>query len=380
MLAAVGCGTRVPRSRARWPGSLPGDAEDLFTRLLKPALRDRENLILSILVIDIFDNRDPGARRRTARRGPRSHGFEEVAIGSNGPGGHAAVTFRQLRFLVAVANELNFSRAAQRCHVTQPTLSAGLQELEERLGVRLVERSRRSVMMTAIGTEIAERGRALLTGAQEIEALAAAHLNPEETTLRLGAIPTVGPYLLPRALPKLRETFPKLRLFLREEITETLLEGVADGRLDFALIALPFDIGSLPWMPLFDDGFHLATPPETSPETVFRNGQLLLLEQGHCLQTHALRAYPDWQMQQDTSFEATSLTTLTSMVSEGLGSTLLPDLAVAAGVAAGQRVSLTPLPNAVPRQVGLVWRRTSPHVQAFERLGEVLKAAHAALS
>src|SRR6056297_76079 len=165
------------------------------------------------------------------------------------------ITLRQLRFLVALDDTLNFSRAAERCNVTQPTLSAGLKELEERLGVQLVERTRRSVMMTDIGAGIAARGRALLTGAQEIEELAAAHLRPEEGDLRLGAIPTVGPFLLPRALPTIREALPHLRIYLREELTESLLAGVAEGRLDLALIALPYEIGALESMALFQDGY-----------------------------------------------------------------------------------------------------------------------------
>ncbi|WP_372893831.1 hydrogen peroxide-inducible genes activator [Rhodosalinus sp.] len=289
------------------------------------------------------------------------------------------ITLRHLRFLVAVADELSFSRAARRCHVTQPTLSAGLRELEDRLGVRLVERDRRSVVMTALGTEIATRGRKLLTDAQEIEDLATAHLKPEEGDLRLGTIPTVGPFLLPRALTLLRARFPALRLFLREEMTDSLIDGVASGRLDLALIALPYDTGGLAVHPLFEDGYHLATPPGASADDTLEAGRLLLLERGHCLQEHALASMPKRRLQRDESFEATSLPTLTAMVAEGLGATLLPDLAVRAGVAAGQPVQLTPLPEARPRKVALVWRRTSPREAAFTRLGEVLRAAHGEL-
>jgi len=297
------------------------------------------------------------------------------------------ITLRQLRFLTAVAEELNFSRAAERCHVTQPTLSAGLRELEERLGVTLVERTKRSVMMTEIGAEIAARGRALLLGAREIEELAAAQLRPDEGDLRLGAIPTIGPFLIPRALPGLRAHFPGLRLYLREELTESLLEGVGSGRLDLALIAQPYDIGSLRSMALFDDGYHLATPPETvcagaACETglaLLGGAHLLLLEKGHCLQRHALRAYPAGRLSQDEHFAATSLTTLISMVSEGLGITLLPDLAVEAGVAAHQRVALTPLPDACPRHVVLVWRATSPRAAVFEQIGRILQETRRAL-
>lgn len=289
------------------------------------------------------------------------------------------ITLRQLRFLVAVADTLNFSRAAEACHVTQPTLSTGLRELEERLGVQLVERSRRMVMMTPVGAEIAARGRALLLGAREIEDLAAAHLRPDEGDLRLGAIPTIGPYLLPPALPRLRARFGKLRLFLREELTESLLEGVTSGRLDLAVIALPFEVGALRRMPLFDDGYHLVRPAGPVAGEAEGGQGLLLLEKGHCLQRHALRAYPDGRFARDESFAATSLSTLVAMVGEGLGITLLPDLAVAAGVAAHQPVRLQPLPDACPRHVVLVWRATSPRAAVFEEIGRLLQAAQAAL-
>ena len=169
-------------------------------------------------------------------------------------------TLRQLRFLTAVAETLNFSRAAETCFVTQPTLSAGIKELEDRLGVRLIERTKRSVMLTPVGEEIATRAAGLLVAAKEIEEVAAAHLRPDEGDLRLGAIPTIGPFLIPPALPELKAAFPKLRIYLREEMTESLIAGLNEGRLDVILIALPFDIGGLDHAPLFEDGYHLATP------------------------------------------------------------------------------------------------------------------------
>ncbi|MGE4371967.1 MAG: hydrogen peroxide-inducible genes activator [Xanthobacter sp.] len=283
------------------------------------------------------------------------------------------ITLRQLRFLVAVADELNFSRAAEQCHVAQPTLSSALRELEDRLGVQLVERTRRKVMMTEIGGRIAARGRLLLTAAREIEDLAAAHLRPDEGDLRLGAIPTIGPFLLPPALPLIRRQFPALRLFLREELTNSLLEGVHEGRLDVALIALPFPIGTLESMELFEDGYQLAAPPNIVHPQLKDSGKLLLLEKGHCLQRHALSAFPDRILEQDESFAATSLTTLIAMVSEGLGLTLLPDLAVAAGVVGVQHITLAPLPGACPRRVALAWRSTSSRADIFRKIGALLR-------
>lgn len=300
------------------------------------------------------------------------------------------ITLRQLRFLTALADELNFSRAAEVCFVTQPTLSAGLKELEQILGVQLAERSKRHVMLTPIGQQIAERARALLLSAHEIEELAAAHKAPDEGDLRLGAIPTLGPFLIPRALPAIRAAFPKLRLYLREEMTESLLDGLASGRLDVVLIAQPFDIGTLEAEPLFDDGYHLASPPGWgSPATGPTSGpvsgaelegaRLMLLEHGHCLQRHALRAFPDRDIQQDDSFSATSLPTLISMVSEGLGITLLPDLAIDAGVLTGQRVDIASLPDACPRHVILAWRPTSARRPMFQALAEIFRTTRAGL-
>ncbi|MGV6850273.1 MAG: hydrogen peroxide-inducible genes activator [Marinibacterium sp.] len=288
-------------------------------------------------------------------------------------------TLRQLRFLTAVAETLNFSRAAEACFVTQPTLSAGIKELEDRLGVRLIERTKRSVMLTPVGEEIAERAAALLLAGKEIEEAAAAHLRPDEGDLRLGAIPTIGPFLIPPALPDLRDTFPNLRIYLREEMTEDLLAGLREGRLDLILIALPFEIGVLECEYLFEDGYHLAAPSDwadVAEEHLARSGKLMLLETGHCLQRHALSAFPNLDLRQDETFAATSLTTLIAMVSEGLGITLLPDLAVQAGIGRQSAVNLTPLPDACPRRVVLAWRKTSARKEVFRKIAAVLRARH----
>lgn len=293
------------------------------------------------------------------------------------------LTLRQLDFLVAVADTLNFSRAAERCLVTQPTLSAGIQELEARLGVQLLERTKRSVVLTQAGAEIAGRARGILREVGEIAEVARSHSDPRAGDLRLGAIPTVGPFLIPRGLPALRAQFPDLRLFLREELTEQLLAGLRDGRLDVILIALPFDIGPLETLHLFDDGYHLAAPdfePVHDPLRLLQDGsRLMLLEKGHCLQRHALEAFPERDLSRDDSFSATSLGTLLAMVSEGLGVTLLPDLAIDSGVADHAGVQLTPLPQACPRHVVLAWRRNSARRALFEEMGGVLRRTRAAM-
>jgi LysR family hydrogen peroxide-inducible transcriptional activator len=282
-----------------------------------------------------------------------------------------------MRYLTAVADTLNFSRAADLCFVTQPTLSAGIKELEERLGVQLIERTRQSVLLTPVGKDITARAKQLLLDAAEVEAVAQAHRNPSEGDLKLGSIPTIGPYLLPHRLPAIRKAYPDLRVYLREEMTESLIEGLNAGRLDLILIALPFDTGSLETLLLFEDGYQLASPADwpvpRGTEILTQGGQLMLLEKGHCLQRHALEAYPARVLSVQDSFSATSLTTLIAMVSEGLGVTLLPNLAVSAGVVGSSKVRLTPLPDACPRQVVLAWRPGSARAALFRELGSLLK-------
>lgn len=295
-------------------------------------------------------------------------------------------TLRQLRFLVALSDELHFGRAAETCHVTQSTLSTGLKELEELLGAQLAERTKRSVLMTPLGEEIAQRARAILAQAEDIVDLVQRQAGLLSGPLRLGTIPTVGPFLLPRALPKLRQRFPGLQLYLREELTENLIAGLRAGRLDAILIARPFDIGDLEFEPLFDDGYQLATAPDhplarkkliTGADLTGEN--MLLLERGHCLQRHALSAFPEAGTRQDETFAATSLATLVAMVEEGLGITLLPQLAIDAGAARHADLSLVPLKGACPRHVVLAWRRSSARVEEFKHLAQALREERATL-
>ncbi len=290
-------------------------------------------------------------------------------------------TLRQLRFLVALADHRHFGRAAEACHVTQSTLSTGLKELEAGLGVALAERTKRSVTITPVGREIAARARALLTGAQDIVDIAVCHAGPLRGDLRLGAIPTIGPFLIPRAMPRLRDTYPDLRLYLREELTESLVDGLRAGRLDVILIALPHDTGELAVASLFDDGYVVAVPRDDPLAGVdqatgadLADRPLLLLEQGHCLQRHALEAFATVRLRKDDSFAATSLTTLLAMVEGGLGLTLLPELAVTAGICDGLDIVAVPLVGALPRRIALAWRPSSPRVRDYQALGAVFAA------
>lgn len=296
-------------------------------------------------------------------------------------------TLRQLRFLVALSDTLNFSRAAELCHVTQPTLSSGIKELEDQLGVPLAERSKRSVMLTPVGNEVVRRARVVLNDVADIEALAHAQAGTLQGDLRLGAIPTVGPFIVPRALPLLRKLWPDQRLFLREELTESLVAGLAEGRLDLILVALPHAIGNIETELLFEDGYQLATPvghPLSGSSEItgakLASASLLLLEKGHCLQRHALEAYAGMGVPPGDAFAATSLPTLISMVEEGLGLTLVPQLAVDAGVVRGHAIALTPLPGACPRRVVLGWRATSPHAERFRKIAALFRAARAGLA
>jgi LysR family hydrogen peroxide-inducible transcriptional activator len=291
-------------------------------------------------------------------------------------------SLRHLRYFVSLADELHFGRAAERCNVTQSTLSKGLQELEGALGASLAERTKRRVILTPLGREIAERGRRLLREAEALVDAARASAATLAGELRLGVIPTVGPYLLPRALPLLRRSFPDLRLYLREDLTESLLQGLDDGRLDAAIVALPFPIGDLGRADLFDDGYVLACarghplanlPQATGEDLAGR--PMMLLERGHCLQRHALSAFGGSEISEDRSFAATSLPTLVAMVEEGLGITLLPELAVEAGIAEGLEIAIVPAPAAAPRKVALVWRRSSSRERDFRLLADALAQA-----
>lgn len=295
-------------------------------------------------------------------------------------------SLQQLRFLVSLADELHFGRAAEACHVTQSTLSNGIKELEATLGVSLAERSKRSVLLTPVGAEIADRARRLLTDAAELVDTAKRFSGTLRGDLRLGAIPTVGPFLMPKLMPRVRERFPELRLYVREELTESLMAGLRAGRLDAIVFALPFDHEGLEMIDLFDDDYQLAMPTghrlaDRDPVTGgdLAGEKLLLLEKGHCLQRHALSAFPDAHATQDDSFAATSLITLVSMVEEGLGITLLPQLTIDAGVARGARVALAPLEGACPRRIVLAWRKTSARSEEFAQLAEIFRAARADL-
>ncbi len=290
-------------------------------------------------------------------------------------------TLRQLRYLVAVVDRCHFGQAAAACNVSQSTLSAGIQELEDLLGAPLLERTKRTVVPTALGRDLADRSRNLLKGAEELMDVAQAAREPMAGPLHLGVIPTIGPFLLPRALPQLRETFPKLQLYLREDQTARLLERLDAGELDAVLLALPYALGDLEVMDLGEDRFSVVYPadhrlPATDAATPadIASENLLLLEDGHCLRDQALAACELEGARRNAAFNGTSLHTLAQMVANGLGVTLMPQMALDAGIVRGLDVAVRPMTGSAPhRRIGLVWRRTSARKETFRQLGEALR-------
>ncbi|HYH37449.1 MAG TPA: hydrogen peroxide-inducible genes activator [Azospirillum sp.] len=291
-------------------------------------------------------------------------------------------TLRQLRYLVAVVDRCHFSRAAEACLVTQSTLSAGIQELEELLGAPLLERTRRSVIPTPLGREVAERARALLKDAEDLVDIARAAEDPMAGPLHLGVIPTIGPFMIPRVMPALRSAFPELKLYLREDQTARLIARLESGELDCALLALPYPLGDLESVDIADDRFAVVCPPghrlcskPTARTSDMHLEELLLLEDGHCLREHALAACALEDAPRNAAFQGTSLHTLVQMVANGLGVTLLPQMALDSGILRGLDVEVRPLAGENPsRRIGLVWRRSSGRKATFRRLADALRA------
>jgi LysR family hydrogen peroxide-inducible transcriptional activator len=292
-------------------------------------------------------------------------------------------TLRQLQYLVAVSQQLNFTQAAQSCFVTQSTLSAGLKELERVLGAQLVERDRQTVLMTPIGLEVASRAQAILASAQDLVEIAAGSHGPLTGLLRLGVIPTIAPFLLPPALRLLRECHPGLGLALREDLTANLLTRLEGGQLDFALIALPYDTANLLVEPLFDDDLWIVGrtgDPEVRARkvaiTASMSGRLLLLEEGHCLRDHALYACGASNRPPARGVEATSLLTLVQMVESGLGIGLVPEMAVRAGLTKSPSLVARPMARPSPkRTIALVARRSTSRLPDLKALTEVIRRA-----
>ncbi|MGE0210570.1 MAG: hydrogen peroxide-inducible genes activator [Parvibaculaceae bacterium] len=291
-------------------------------------------------------------------------------------------TLRQLRYFDALASHAHFRRAAAQAHVTQPALSMQIADFERELGVPLVERQARATVLTEEGREVARRAREILLAVDDLVDYARHHRAPLTGSLRVGVIPTVAPYLLPRVLPLLKEHYPELRLRLRESQTAVLVEEVFAGQLDAALLALPVEHDGIETMALFEDAFLLAMPEShrlagrdhVSPKEI-AGEPLLLLEEGHCLRQQTMAVCRNAGATQFDTFGATSLATLSELVINGYGLTLLPEICVSFE-ARRRRLAVRPFADPVPaRTLVLAWRKTSPRRKDFEAFGRTIIAA-----
>ncbi len=294
------------------------------------------------------------------------------------------MNLRDLEYLVALDEEQHFHRAAERCFVSQPTLSGQIRKLEESLGVLLVERSGRQVRMTEAGREVAAQARRVLAEARSVKSIADAFRDPLSGRLDVGVIPTIAPYLLPLFVPHLRARCPNLRLFLHEHQTAVLLERLRRAELDLLVLALPVDRGELVEVDLYQEPFLLAVTKghplarrKRIELDVLQGEEVLLLEEGHCLRGQALDVCLLAGASEYGGFRGTSLETLRQMVGEGIGVTLMPQLAASRR---DDGVRFLPFADPPPsRRVGLLYRRSSPRAAAFAAVGETIREAVAPL-
>ncbi|TBR09155.1 MAG: LysR family transcriptional regulator [Lysobacter sp.] len=292
------------------------------------------------------------------------------------------MNLRDLKYLVALAEHRHFGRAAAASFVSQPTLSTQIRKLEDELGVTLIERAPRRVMLTPVGREVAERARGIIAEVEQMAELARRSRDPEAGTVRLGLFPTLAPYLLPHVLPGVRARFPRLELLLVEEKTDQILARLRDGRLDAGVLALPIHDEQLHAEPLFDEPFVLAAPRlhAIASSAALRtadlaNLDLLLLEEGHCLRDQALEVCHLAGAGERAGFRATSLETLRQMVAAGVGVTLLPVLAVQPPVPPSPDVVLVPFAGEAPhRRIAMFWRRTSAMGGFLVELADLFRA------
>ena len=291
-------------------------------------------------------------------------------------------TVKQLQYLIALHEQQHFGRAAEASFVSQSTLSAGIRELESLLGVTLVERSRRVVRFTPLGNAVVAKAHRVLREIEELAEIVQAAGKPLSGELRMSVIPTIAPFLLPRILPRLRQERPQLKLFLREETSDQALESLHHGRADCVLLALPFATGEVESAKISDDELFVAfpkddprdPPAEISPAMI-DEGRLLMLEDGHCLKEHVLAACNRPELRASATMIGTSLHTLVQMVDTGLGLTMLPKMAIDAGILHETDVVARPLKGEqTSREIALVWRAKSPRGDEFRLLAEELRA------
>jgi LysR family hydrogen peroxide-inducible transcriptional activator len=291
-------------------------------------------------------------------------------------------TIKQLRYFIALTDTEHFGRAAESCFVSQSAFSNAIQELEALLDVQLVDRTNRSVTITTMGQQVATQARLCLRDVESLVEIARGYRQPLTGDLHLGVIPTIAPFMLPGALPKLRRQFPELKLYLHEEQSQRIYERLMDGELDLLLLALPYDMRGVDVAPLFRDRFMLAYRQGTSrvdPDNYRFNrldaDSILLLEDGHCLRDHALAACKIRSTQKVRRIGASSVLTLVEMVDADLGITFLPEMAQGSSIMRNTRVTLKPLGDNSYRTIGLAWRKGTGRADEFRTLGNFL-AAH----
>jgi LysR family transcriptional regulator, hydrogen peroxide-inducible genes activator len=289
-------------------------------------------------------------------------------------------TLKQLRYFVALSEHQHFGRAAAACFVSQSAFSVAIRDLESLLGAGLVDRTNKNVTITAHGMAVADKARRCLQAVEELVEMAGEGREPLCGKLRLGVIPTIAPFLLPRLLPPLRKQFPQLQLYLHEDLTQRLYQRLMRGELDLLLIALPYDLAQTEQLSLFKDPFRLAArkgskllDPENYQPDKLAPESILLLEDGHCLRDHAISACKLRKPEQLSRFSASSPLTLVEMVDADLGISFLPEMAEGSPLLKSTHIKTWPLSDRSYREIGLAWRRGSSQFAAFQLLGEFIK-------
>lgn len=294
-------------------------------------------------------------------------------------------TTKQLRYFVALEQYEHFGKAADACFVSQPAFSVAIKELENMLNIQLVDRTNKNVTVTNLGRDIARQARVVLRDLEDMVDIAKGNQAPLTGQLKLGVIPTIAPFLLPKLLPALRKSFPALKLYLKEDLTDRVYERLMEGELDLILIALPYELRNVSEMPLFDDHFFLAhhhkstlLDPAHYNVNSLPSDSILLLEDGHCLRGHALSACNIKNADKVSNITATSLLTLVQMVDADLGITYLPEMAVNSALLKNTRIKTIALDSGSFRQIGLVWRKASTRHDEFTMLGNFIRSRYQA--
>lgn len=291
------------------------------------------------------------------------------------------MNIRDLQYLVAIADNKHFGKAAEASFVSQPTLSAQLKKLEEYLGVQLVERSQRQVIVTPIGQQVIEKARAILKDVNDIQEIARQSRDPYSGNIKLGTIPTLGPYLLPHIIPFIKQQFSQLELFLYEDQTARLVEKLKQAELDAIILALPIDEDSFIQYEIFQEFFYVALPyqhrlakKKTISTDDLAEETLLLLTEGHCLRDQALEVCSNVHIKQKHNFSATSLETLRQMVIAGAGITLLPELAINYPFSNQDYLVIKSFNKPQPyRNIALLWRKSTGRAVLLQKMGEMIK-------